>query len=248
MHLRHRPGTSDAVPLVLVHQIASSSQMFERFMANAPERLSLIAVDLPGFGASDPLDGEATLERWAAALDEALDAYGVERFDLFGHHGGAAVAIALAATAGGRIRRLALSGPPRYDAETRTLMESVFDSLEREAERSGVVAATSGFITGIAGEAGAPAVPREVALTLLAHDQLRSYRVLKKVDLDGLIARIEQPTLVMVGGRDLLEPAARTVHSMIADSAFRVVPDAGIYIFDEQASTAGSILLEFITT
>jgi hypothetical protein len=35
---------------------------------------------------------------------------------------------------------------------------------------------------------------------------------------------------------------------MIADSAFRVVPDAGIYIFDEQASTAGSILLEFITT
>lgn len=72
----------------------------------------MIALDLPGQGESDPLpDGDQSPSAHAGALAGALTSLGIDRFDCFGHNGGAAVAIELALRMHGRVRELVLDAP-----------------------------------------------------------------------------------------------------------------------------------------
>ncbi len=79
----------------------------------------MIAVDLPGMGASDrhPQGDEVTA--YAQGVGDALGALGFEDVVLVGHHTGAAVAATLAATTPDLVRRLVLSSPPWIDAAER---------------------------------------------------------------------------------------------------------------------------------
>lgn len=58
-------------PLVLFHSLLADRTSFDRIAARIAETHRVIALDLPGFGASDPVDGglEAVADRIAAALN-----------------------------------------------------------------------------------------------------------------------------------------------------------------------------------
>jgi pimeloyl-ACP methyl ester carboxylesterase len=110
LHYRERPG--DGFPVLMLHQTASSSIMWERVMACYPPGRRLIAVDTPGFGASDgptalPADG---LAYYARRMVGFLDALGLDQVDVAAHHTGAMIALELAIAAPERIRRQALIG------------------------------------------------------------------------------------------------------------------------------------------
>ncbi|WP_238382905.1 alpha/beta fold hydrolase, partial [Cognatilysobacter segetis] len=72
--------------------------------------LDLVALDLPGHGASAhlPPSAEYTLVNAARAVLSAADALGWSRFSLLGHSMGGATATLVAAGAPGRVARLAL--------------------------------------------------------------------------------------------------------------------------------------------
>lgn len=78
--------------------------------------------DVPGFGGSDPPPAPPTIEDYAAALLEALDALELPArgpIDLFGQHTGAALSVEMAIQRPERIRRLVLVGVPLFTAEER---------------------------------------------------------------------------------------------------------------------------------
>src|SRR3954462_3901700 len=84
-------------PLLLVHQNAYSSAMWERMMpALARRGYHAIALDLPGYGLSDPMAGEPSLADYAACACAVLDQLGVTGFDVLGQHLGASLALKLA--------------------------------------------------------------------------------------------------------------------------------------------------------
>jgi pimeloyl-ACP methyl ester carboxylesterase len=98
--------------VLLLHQTASSSVMWERAMDCFPDGLRLIAMDTPGFGASDPpggLPGEG-LGYYARRVAGFLDALGLERAAIVGHHTGAMIAAELAAAHPERAERIVLIG------------------------------------------------------------------------------------------------------------------------------------------
>ena len=75
VHYRERPG--DGTPIVLLHQTASSSVMWERVMRRYPPGRRLLALDTPGFGLSDappacPPEGLAYYARRVAGALDAL--------------------------------------------------------------------------------------------------------------------------------------------------------------------------------
>lgn len=109
IHYRER-GSGRAV--LLLHQTASSSVMWERAMRCLPDGLRLIAMDTPGFGASDPPDGLPLdgLGYYAGRVAGFLDVLGVERVAVVGHHTGAMIAAELAAAQPRRVSRLVLIG------------------------------------------------------------------------------------------------------------------------------------------
>lgn len=111
-------------PVVLLHQTPRSADEFREViaeLATSVPALEVIAPDLPGMGGSDDHPDGATIEHYAAAVLEALDALGVQRFDLVGHHTGGCVAVEVAARAGRRTRRLVLSSTPFVDEDGRAM-------------------------------------------------------------------------------------------------------------------------------
>jgi len=109
VHYRER---GSGRPVLLLHQTASSSVMWERAMALLPRGIRAIAMDTPGFGGSDPpaeLPAEG-LAYYARRVAGFLDALELGAVPVAGHHTGAMVAAELAAGHPDRVRRLLLLG------------------------------------------------------------------------------------------------------------------------------------------
>jgi len=98
-------------PLLLCHGFLGSAENFEAWYAALAARRTLVIPDLPGFGASDPLQREHTAEAIADALEPLLRDLGIENFDLGGLCLGASPALVLAQRHAARVGRLILHTP-----------------------------------------------------------------------------------------------------------------------------------------
>jgi len=107
----------EGLPVVLLHQTPRSVDEYRDVLpALAGRGYRALAFDTPGFGESAPVEGEPSIERWAAAIGEAIDGLGLERFALVGHHTGGVIAVELASARPERIAALVLSSTPLTDA------------------------------------------------------------------------------------------------------------------------------------
>lgn len=114
-----RPG----LPLVMLHASPGSARMLEPLIGVLGHRRRVVATDTLGNGDSSPPVGSAPdIACFADAHRRALDALGVERFDLYGTHTGANIACEIAIAFPGRVNRLILDGVSLYTPEERADM------------------------------------------------------------------------------------------------------------------------------
>src|ERR1700760_4262020 len=105
--------TGEGPPLVLVHGSGMSASTWAPLMPHlAPRRL--IALDLPGFGLSDPFDysGRALRQHAVAQLTSLLDALGLDRVPVVGTSLGGMWALSMAVAAPDRTTAVASLGGP----------------------------------------------------------------------------------------------------------------------------------------
>lgn len=145
LHVRETPGPVGARELaVYVHGLGGSSQNWTDLAALLGTRMPGLAMDLPGFGRSEPLDGyDYRLETAAAALTRFLA--GLERgpVHLLGNSMGGAISLLVAARAQRLVRTLTLVSPavpdlrpdPRRAADLR-LPLALLPVVGRPAQRS----------------------------------------------------------------------------------------------------------------
>jgi 3-hydroxybutyryl-CoA dehydrogenase len=107
-----------ALPVVLLHQTPRSWREYAAVLPRLGAHRRTIALDTAGFGASDATP-EASIEAWAGAALAALDALGIGRAHVVGHHTGGVIAVELAAQAPDRVASLVLSSTPVTDAAFR---------------------------------------------------------------------------------------------------------------------------------
>lgn len=99
-------------PLVLVHGLGTTRVVWRLAAPTIARSRRVIAIDVPGFGASAPAGDGFDLERVADAIVDGVAAAGVPKpFDLLGHSLGGALALTLAAARPESVRRLILSAP-----------------------------------------------------------------------------------------------------------------------------------------
>jgi pimeloyl-ACP methyl ester carboxylesterase len=130
--------------VVLLHASPGSSLGVVPLLRALAERgRTVIAADTPGFGESDPPAADwLTAADFARLVIEGLDALQLERFDLYGTHTGAKIALEVALAAPERVRSLALDGLAMYSAEEqRQQLERYTVSLAPEWDGSHVVRA-----------------------------------------------------------------------------------------------------------
>lgn len=99
-------GSPDAPPIVLLHGFPQHWYAWRDVISGLAEDRHVLAVDLPGFGWSEPsVNGYATSERVLDVLD-VLDAMELDTVDLAGHDWGAWLAFRIALDNSERVRRL----------------------------------------------------------------------------------------------------------------------------------------------
>ncbi len=110
--VHYRRAGQGSIPLVIFHAQPGSSKQMEGLMkALAPTR-PVIGLDTPGSGdsATLPDQPEPTIQDYAAAALEALDALNLETVDVYGSHTGANIAAELAILAPNRVRKVVQDG------------------------------------------------------------------------------------------------------------------------------------------
>lgn len=107
----HLLEEGEGTPVVLLHGWGSLAQEILCGFSGV-DGLRLLAPDRPGYGFSDPLDGERKgPDAQAAWLAELLDALDLDRPVVVGHSFGASVAASLATTCPDRVGKLMLLAP-----------------------------------------------------------------------------------------------------------------------------------------
>lgn len=254
LHVRDTSGTTgEAEPAVYVHGLGGSSQNFTDLAGLLADRFDGQAVDLPGFGYSDPSRGYS-IKAFADKLIQYLDQDGRGPVHLVGNSLGGSISVRVAALRPDLIRTLTLISPampflnPRRSAHGPFLPVLAMPYADRlfargmarltvEEMAQEVLAACFGDTTKVDPQRRAEAIeeirlrytvahyPRVYLATLrgLVGSFVRAY-------LPGansqwrLAARIQAPTLVIGGLTD------RLVDPRVPSQVARIVPDARLLL------------------
>jgi pimeloyl-ACP methyl ester carboxylesterase len=108
-------GDRNKPALLLIHGLPSSSATFRNVIGPLARQCFVVAPDLPGFGASEPLD-RTSFSRFADVMEALLGQLGVGSFHLYLHDYGAPVALHLATRAPQRVRGLIVQNANAHES------------------------------------------------------------------------------------------------------------------------------------
>ena len=110
-------GPANGPTILLLHKMFWTSVEFEKVQPLLASRnIRTIAVDLPGYGLSDPPPSEPSASAYADALVPVLNALHARRVFVLGVDTGSSVALAFAVAHPDRVQRLIFDGAPIFDA------------------------------------------------------------------------------------------------------------------------------------
>jgi pimeloyl-ACP methyl ester carboxylesterase len=260
MFVRETAGTSDAAePAVYLHGLGGSAQNWTDLAGLLADRLDGQAVDLPGFGQSDPPGPRGYRPTaLAARVVRWIEHSGRAPVHLFGNSLGGAVAVRVAATRPDLIRTLTLISPamPFYQpgrAHVHMLPVILLPRVERAVERRIRAMSPEELVRGVLAmcfadpsrfgperlaEAVAEAAERQ-QLPWAAGAYVGSLRGLATAylvpgsrSLWRLAARITAPTLVVWGRQD------RFVDVRLAPRTARAIRGSRLLLLDGVGHTA----------
>ncbi len=241
--LRTRYLIRGSGPAVLVlHGWGASIEAVQPIIAGLAPVATVHALDLPGFGQSEPPPrpwGVADYQEFLAAFMDALE---IERPTIVGHSNGGRIAIRMAATEPRRAARLVLvdSAGIRPKRTLRWYRRVGMAKLGKYAARW----------LGAPGERLRARIVGRVASTdYAAAGEMRPTLVrLVNSDLREYLPRISVPALLVWGADDTDTPVAdgRMMEKLIPDAGLVVLEGAGHYSYIDQAASFARIVTHFI--
>lgn len=111
LHVRHTPGPTGSTA-VYVHGLGGSSTNWTDLAAQLSGHVDGYALDLPGFGRSEPIDGyDFRLSTHAEVVSAYIESLGVGPVHLFGNSMGGAITLMVASARPDLVRTLTLVSP-----------------------------------------------------------------------------------------------------------------------------------------
>lgn len=227
--------------LVMIHGTGGSAELnFGHLVPRLAARFTVVRPDYSGAGETVDPGGDLTTERLAGEVMAAVDAAGVESFDLVGFSLGAAVAIELAARHPQRVRRLVLlAGFARSDDARMQLEFGLWHDLalsdpETLARWQMLTGFSPDFVSGLGSAAVEEAIADNVALRRWP-DVARQADLDRTLDVRDAARRIVRPTLVIGCRLDHIVPPShsRGLVELIPDARYAELESGHIAVIEQ---------------
>lgn len=244
LHYR-RAGNADAPLLVLLHQTPSTSEMYAALMTLLADRFDLLALDTPGFGNSDAIEGPFSIPAAASALSAAVRWLRPGACHWFGHHTGAALALQVASAHPEQVARLAMSGPCLLDATLRERLPVIAAQVPVAADGSHLKTLWD-RMTAKDAEASLNIRQRELLAGVAAGARYaEAYQAVIEVDTEAQLRNLHCPTLVFAGTLDPLHGQLDAAFGLLAQGRKAEIAGARTFICERQAPEVAALLTDF---
>jgi pimeloyl-ACP methyl ester carboxylesterase len=250
----HFQMLGDGVPLVLLHQAPMTSGQFDRVYAPLAARgLRAIGIDMPGFGMSDPTDFAPRVEDYAQAVPAVLDALGIDRAVVAGHHTGALVAVAAAEAFPDRVAGLIVHSPLLIDEVERQAYlaghhqwELSFVPAPGGAHFRELAELREGFS---AGSIGTDRISDYVVQAWVGRGKFwYGHHAAYQYRLEDSWPRIARPTCILTNTGDVLYGMAQQARTLRPDFAYAELEGGGVDIVDQQPEAWAELVANFART
>ena len=247
MHFREAgPAAAVRRALLCFHSSPNSSRIYARFLPHMARDRTVIAVDTPGFGYSDPPAAPPSIEDYAGAMGDLMDARGLDQVDVLGYHTGSDIGIELALSRPRQVRRLVMVSAPIF-----TQHELAERRRRRAAKRlthdgSHLVAlwrghwgwAGPGWTARQCAEQFADAM-RRPDVSWWGHNAAFNYPAAEQ------LAAVTQPVLVLNPDDDLREQTERAA-PLLRNGRIKPLPGWGHGFLDVHSAEAADLMREFL--
>lgn len=239
--------------LTLIHQSAQSSVEYERMAPLLADAFTVIGLDLPGHGRSDNPDHELELEELTDAAVAVLDAVGVERTHLLGHHGGVMVTIDLSNRFGGRVGKVIHSGGGTRDPKQMEALKNTPMTRDLPMDEDGDFLKQTWAVYRKMSAAKTPPDVTALPFSVGLHARMRPFdmhHALYRWDGEKARETYDKETLLIQGLEDIYSGnvAARHEHMSARGqtSTYVEIPDGGAWLFYEQPEAVAKVVREFL--
>ena len=240
-------GGGSETPILFLHGVGSDKSVWQSQLDHFGLARRAVAFDYPGYGESEFVDG-ATRDDFAAAIFAAMDALEIDSAHVCGLSLGGVIAIAMNSTAPHRCASLIIADsfavhPDGQGIHDRSVAASQTMTMRELAE------ARAGLLLG--SEVGDD-LRKEVVDTMAAIDPA-AYRIgaaaVWLADQGDRAAKIEVPTLILVGEEDRITPVSLSeeLHDIIPQSELQIIRKAGHLANAEQAQAFNSAIESFLS-
>ena len=238
-------------PVLLLHQTPRSWDEYRDVLPLLGRQFRAIAVDTIGFGDSSkpPLGGDS-IEHWATVAMSVMDALGVERLSVVGHHTGAVIATEIAAAWSARVRRAVLSASALVDEgfRERHRRPSRVDNVERRPD--------GGHLTDLwrirqpwYPEGDVDLLERFVVDAVKAGERAREgHAVVARYVMETRLPLIRCPVLVVAPTADPhAYPQARRLADALADGRYVEVEGGMVPLPDQMPQRFADLVARFLS-
>ena len=236
-------GDAENPHVLLLHQTASSSAMYEKIMARLADKFYLFAPDTLGFGASDfPLE-TANMQLYADSLREAWEKFGLENPFVFGHHTGASIAVQMEFD-NPFARKMILSGAPYLTNEQKDAFKKSVQPIVFEKNGSHLVQLWN-RLRAKDESAELSLTNREFLLNLHAGERYHeAYFAVFNHDFETQLAALTCPILVMAGDADTLKNSLDAAFEVLKNGEIRALK-GNTYICDNAPEVVAEVMAEY---
>lgn len=244
--------SGDGPPVVFLHGIGGGAGSWAPQLETLADRYRVIALDLPGYGQSAPLDN-LSFPALANALSRFLDHLCLETVHLVGHSIGGMIAQEFAAGQSGRLSSLTLSatspafGNPDGDFQKKFIAARL-GPIEAGKTMADIAETVVPELVGTKASQAAIQLARVCMSKVPPTTYSAMMQCLVTFDRKADLANIAIPTMALAGEDDTQAPAPmmERMAARIPEARFVCIPGAGHLANIEQPSAFYSALTTFL--
>ena len=243
-------GSGDA--LILVHGGHGSWTHWVANIDAAAHHRRVLAVDLPGFGASFKPKAPYAIGQYARAISAILDVLKIERAAVAGFSFGCVVSAHAAVAEPARITHLAMVNPPGVGTASPTAAKTM-QELSSRSVKEGLRAGALGSLQQVQLFNHELIEDQVVDLMVANVRQTRfvSRTLSRGSDLCSVLEKVPQPLLLLLGRedphrKDALAETLVTVPRSVPQAQIHIVESARHWLQFDQAELFNRLLAEFI--